>query len=328
VTRILSKTDLRRLLKPRDVLNAVEQAFVSMEQGRAVVPPRVGIHVPEHSGVCLVMPGYLSDSGALGVKTVTVYPGNPDRYGLPNVLGTVALLDCRTGHPTCIMDAGYLTAIRTGAVCAVATKYLARAEAHSVGVIGTGAQAGAIVEAVCEVRVIGEIKVYSLEPENRRKRFADGVRASTGVQVTMTSCAEEAVRDSDVVVLATSSKSPVLSGTWLRPGAHVNAIGNHDPESREVDSETVRRSIVVCDDIDACLKEAGDVMIPLKSGEIPAQHVSLNLGQVVLGRGPSRSADDITLFKSVGLAIQDMSTALLAYTRAVELNVGIDVELT
>jgi ornithine cyclodeaminase/alanine dehydrogenase-like protein (mu-crystallin family) len=194
--------------------------------------------------------------------------------------------------------------------------------------IGTGAQAGGIAAAVCRVREIRCIKAYSIEPEDRRSRFAHEVEQRTGVPVTLTGSAEEAVRGSDIVALATSARSPVISGSWLAPGTHVNAIGNHYPDSREVDSDTVKKSIVVCDDVASCMQEAGDIILPIKNGEIPSDHVRYSLAEVVAGRGPARGADDITLFKSVGLSIQDVSTALYAYTEAVTSGIGVEVDLT
>lgn len=326
MARILNKADLQQVIDIREVTEVVERAFADFERGKAVLPSRTAIHVTEHDGLCLVMPGYLSESGALGVKLVTVYPGNPDRYGLPNVLGVLVLLDRKTGQTVCIMDATYLTAVRTGAACAVATRHLARQDAHSLAVIGTGAQAEAIAVAVSTVRDIREVKVYSLATQSNRELFARAVAERTCARVTVTESAERAVRDSDIVVLATSSHTPVISGSWLAPGAHVNAIGNHHPDSRELDSERVRRAIVVCDDISECMREAGDLILPMTTGEIPRDHLKLSLGKVVVGGLPDRKPHDITLFKSVGLAIQDMSAALYAYDAAIASGVGTDIE--
>ncbi len=328
MTRILTKAHLQQVIDVREVIDVVERAFAHFEQGKAVVPGRTAIHVPEHDGLCLVMPGYLSESGALGVKLVTVYPGNPGRYGLPNVLGVLVLLDHRTGQPICIMDATYLTAVRTGAACAAATRHLARHDAHSLAVIGTGAQAEAIATAICAVRDIQEIKAFSVAPQSSRDAFCTSVGERTGIRVMLTDSAECAVKDSDIVVVATSSHTPVISGSWLKPGAHINAIGNHHPDSRELDSDTVKRSIVVCDDIWACLQEAGDLILPMEAGEVGRDHFKLSLGQVVLGGLPDRGPDDITLFKSVGLSIQDMSAALYAYNAAMASGIGTDIELT
>ena len=327
MARILSRQDVERVLRIDEIIDVVDQAFAHLDRGQAVMPARTAVEVGEHDGLLLVMPGYLGETGALGVKMVTVYPNNPSRYAMPNILGILVLIDCRTGEPVCVMDAAYLTAIRTGAVCAVATRYLAREDAHSLGMVGTGAQARGIAAAICKVRDIHSIKAHSLEPEGRRAQFAREVEQKTGVPVTLVGSAEEAVLGSDIVTLATSSKSPVMSGSWLAPGAHVNAIGNHHPDSREVDSDTVKKSIVVCDDVASCMQEAGDVILPIKNGEIPPDHVRYSLAQVVAGRGPARRADDITLFKSVGLSIQDVSTALYAYRKAVASNIGVEVDL-
>ncbi len=326
---ILTKSDLKNILgkDTEDVIDIVEQAFLAMYKGEACVPDRAAIPVDNHKGLCLVMPAYLGDIEALGMKMVTVYPDNPRKFGLPNIMGILVLVNARTGEPICVMDATYLTSIRTGAVCGVATRHLAMADAHVLGVIGTGAQAAGIVRCVTAVRPVDEIKIYSVDSLDQRMAFAREIQGYTDISVSLCESAEQAVRGSSLVVVATTSKRPVISASWLSPGTHINAIGNHHPDSQEIDSDTIAKSIVVCDSIDVCMEEAGDIILPIKNGYVDSNHFRFDLGQVVAGCGPVRERDDITLFKSVGVAIQDMSVAYYAYEQAAKLGVGIEIDL-
>ena len=329
MTLILTRSDLKNILDmdTRDVIDIIEQAFLALHNGRACLPDRAAIPVDNHNGLCLGMPAYLSDVEALGMKMVTVYPDNPQRFDMPNIMGILVLVNAGTGEPTCVMDATYLTSIRTGAVCGVATRHLAMPDAHVLGVIGTGAQASGIARCVTTERAVDEIKVYSVDSLHRRKAFAEEIEGYTGISVSLCQSAEQAVRGSDIVVVATTSKEPVISASWLSPGAHINAIGNHHPDSQEIDSDTIAKSIVVCDSVDVCMEESGDIIVPIRNGYVDVNHFRFDLGQVVAGCGPVRERDNITLFKSVGLAIQDISIASYAYKQAVKMGVGVEIDL-
>jgi alanine dehydrogenase len=264
----------------------------------------------------------------LALKVVTVYPDNPSKYGLATTIGTLLLNDPRTGTLVAIMDAGFLTAMRTGAASGVATKYLAREDAHSVAVFGAGVQARTQLMAVCEVRPIERAGVYDPVQEAREKYAAEmSERLSIPVEPAddPLSCVE---RGSDVIVAASASRTPVFEGAWLAPGTHINGIGSHSPDARELDTETVRRAKVVPDYGPACLAEAGDLILPIQQGAITEDHLHASLGEVVAGLKPGReSPEEITLFKSVGLAVQDASTAARVYALARQAGVGTEVEI-
>jgi len=309
-----------------DAIDAVEEGFRQHQLGTAQLPLRTAIHIPEHNGIVLFMPGYIGGMDALGMKVVTVYPDNPSKYNLPTILATVLLSDPRTGDLLAIMDGTFLTAMRTGAASGVATKYLARPDAGVVGVFGAGVQARTQLMAVCAVRPITEARVYDVVPEAVQS-FCDEMSAKLGITVRPAADAREAVEGCDVIVTATTSKTPVFDGAWVAPGTHLNGIGSHTPDAREFDSTVIRRAKVVVDLREAALAEAGDVIIPIKAGEITAEHIYAELGEIVTGKPGRESPDEITLFKSVGLAIQDMSTATRVYQRAREKGIGQEIGL-
>lgn len=327
MAKVLRRSDIQRIVDEAQLIGLVESAFAELADGLAVQPHRGQLHDDDDNGLVLIMPGLLRRTGSMGVKVVTVYPDNPRKFDMPNIMASTLLMDSRTGEPLCFMDATYLTAMRTGAVCAVATKHLAAADASSLGIIGTGAQAEAIASYVCAVRPIRSIRAFSDDTADRKEAFRRRVSEKTGLAVSIVQGAEEAVRGAEVLVTATSSKRPVISSGWISDGAHINAIGNHDPNAQELDSETVARSVVVCDDVEACLAESGDCGIPLAAGMVPRGHFKYSLGDVVKGRNPERNPCSVTLFKSIGLAIQDVAAGYYAYKRAVELGVGIDIDL-
>jgi len=323
MTILLSRCDVLRLLDMSEVIDIMAKAFVDFQEGRAVMPMRTPIAVPEHSGVALFMPAYLKGMGALGVKTVTVYGENPGRHQLPTVMGTILLLDAQTGAALALMDGGYLTAMRTGAVSGLATRLLARENAKVHTVFGTGGMARAQVWAVSCVRDIQKVVLYSLDPPEARQAFRDSLRDIVKAEVVLAEDPAKAVAEADIVTLITSAKTPVVEGSWFRPGTHINGIGSHMPKVRELDTETIIRSKIVCDLVDACKSEAGDLIIPAEAGEWSWDQVHGSLGEVVSGQLPGREkAGEITLFKSVGLAIQDISTAAYLYRKAVAQKAG------
>ena len=326
-TILLSRRDIEKLLTMKDCMAAVEKAFADLARGGAIMPQRTPIPVPESDGIALFMPAYIKGMGALGAKVVTVYKNNMSKHKLPVVLGTIILLDDATGFPVAVMDGGFITAMRTGAVSGVATKYMARKDVKVGMIFGTGVQAYTQVLAMCEARKFKKILAYSIDPEERKTDFKKRVEAATKVQVEIAASPEEAVRQADVVTLATSAKDPIVDGDWFKPGTHINAVGSHAPGMRELDEKTVIRSKIVCDLTSACQAEAGDFMIPSNEGKWKWNSVRGNLGEVVLNQIKGRENDEeITLFKSVGLAIQDMSTARAVYEKATKEKVGMEFE--
>ncbi len=322
---LLTRRDVASLLTMAETIDCVEQAFRELALGNVTMPQRAAIRFPEHRAVHLTMPAYLAGQAkALAVKVVTVFPDNPARHQLPTTMALLLLDDPETGAPLAVMDAGYLTAMRTGAVSGVATRHLARPNARTVGVFGGGVQARTQLMAAAAVRPIVSAAVYDTDAA-RAKTFAAEMTDTLGFPVVPVPNARAAVQGQDIVAIATSATEPILDGRWLAPGQHINAIGSHAPAHRELDTATVVRSKVFPDLREACLAEAGDFLIPMKEGAITADHLRAGLGEVVAGLKPGRESDDeITLFKSVGLALQDAATASLVYNKARCAKVGVE----
>ncbi len=320
---LLSKSAVANLLDMKTTMEVVEKAFAELYEGGAVMPQRTVISVPDYEGVALFMPAFIKNLEALGTKTVTVYKNNPAKYGMPTVLGAILILDHKTGAPEAIMDGGYITAMRTGAVSGIATKYMARKDAKIAAIIGSGIQAKTQVWATVEARSFEKYYVYSIDPPEKIDAFCEEMSEKHKTPFIRAKSAEEAVREADVLTLATSAKDPIIDGDWLKPGCHINGIGSHAPAMREIDEKTIMKAKIVADQKSACLAEAGDIIIPLKEGKISEDSVVAELGAVVSGKfNPRESDEDITLFKSVGLAIQDISTAYAVYKLAKEKGVG------
>lgn len=321
---LLTKEDVVRVLDMRDCIDVVEKAFAELASGTAVLPLRIGISPPD--GVSLYMPAYLKQMGALACKIVTVYKNNPTRHNLPTIIGKVLLQDPVTGEVTCIMDGGYLTAVRTGAASGLATKYLARTDKGQVaGIVGAGVQGKMQLWAMATSRELSRAYVYDVSAD-ALSAFIREMSAKLGLEILPADSPAQMLAVADIVCTASSSSIPLFDGSLVRPGTHINGIGSHSPNARELDTAIIQRSKVVVDSVEACLKEAGDIMIPLQEGAISQAHIQTELGEVVLGRKPARTgAQEITLFKSVGLAIQDAAAAELVYERARQAGIGQDV---
>ncbi|HXG04545.1 MAG TPA: ornithine cyclodeaminase family protein [Candidatus Binatia bacterium] len=325
---VLARADVERLLTPADVIVAVEAAFVAQARGRAIVPPRTGLAAGE-DGVLLVMPAALGGArgeAGLGAKLVSVYERNRER-GYPTLHAVYVLLEAATGRPLAVLEATALTGIRTGATSALAARFLARPTARSVACFGAGAQARWQLECLAAVRRIERVEVIGRDRE-RVVAFAATMAERLGVRVTAADDPRRAVREADVVTCATTSREPVVFGADLRPGVHVDLVGAFRPSDREADTEAVRRARVVVDTYAGALEEAGDILIPLKEGAIARDHIAAELSEVVTGARPGRRRDDeITLFKSVGWALEDLAAARLAYELARRQGVGCQVRL-
>lgn len=296
--RVLDEAAVRRLLQLDEVIAAMERALADFSAGRVVQPVRTMLPVAEHGGFLGLMPAY---AGALGVKAVTLYPDNRE---VPTHHALILLFRPETGEPLVTMDGRLITEERTAAVSAVATRLLARPDAAVLALIGAGVQARSHLKALRRVRAFREVRVWS---PRRARDFA------RELGVVATPSAEAAVRGADVVVTATSARTPVLHGEWLSPGAHVNAVGAPRPDWRELDDAVLRRARLYVDSREATAKESGDV-IAAGPGRVVAE-----LGEVIAGTRPGRqSAEEITLFKSVGLAVEDVVTADLVYRKALE----------
>ncbi len=324
---LLSKSQVSSLLSMAESIEAVEKAFRELALGTATVPTRLSMSISEKQGWLGVMPAYLAKAGSLTSKIVTVYQNNATRYGIPNVLAAVVLNDVETGRVEAVMEGSQITAMRTGAVSGVATKYLARSNAHRLGIFGAGVQARKQFQAIKEVREIQSVLVFDTRNEVMRE-FITEATAQGDISASAANTPEEVVQGSDIIVTATTSATPVFNGHSIGPGTHVNAIGAFTPSSREVDSETIASSKIVVDSLDAALAEAGDIIIPMKEGVIQRENIWAQLGEIVSGKKAGRtSQEEKTLFKAVGLGIQDAAVAAVVFKKACRLGVGTRFDL-
>jgi ornithine cyclodeaminase/alanine dehydrogenase len=324
---VLTRRDLESVLTMKDTIEAVEHGFKELAVGTARMPTRASLMVYDRAGWMGVMPAYLSETGSLAAKIVTVYDENPAKYSLPTVLATITLNDAATGSPLAFMEGTYITAMRTGAAGGVAAKHLARKDAKVVGVFGTGVQARTQLLALIEVRDVEKVYAFDIS-SSQVARFSKEMSNSIGRDVVIATAPGDVVTKSEIIVTATTSRTPVFDGKALRNGTHINAIGSFRPDWRELDDETVRRSKIVVDSKEAALAEAGDIIIPLKANRINESHIYAEIGEIVAGKKRARTNDDeVTLFKSCGLGVQDAATAYLAYKKAKEAGVGFEIEL-
>ncbi len=321
---VLGRKELERLLTPAAVIRAVESAFARYARGEATVPSRLAL-TAEEGGLLLVMPSSMA-AAALGAKLVSVYPKNRER-GLPTIFATYVLMDPGTGRPLALLEGGFLTGIRTGATSALAARHLARPDSRVIACFGAGVQAAFQLRCLASVLALEWVLVVG-RSRDRAERFCETMARELGVPVKLAETPGQAVSQADLVTCATTSSTPVFAGADLRPGTHVDAVGAFRPETREVDTETVARARVVVDTYAGAWEEAGDVLIPIKEGAISRSSVHAELAELVTGAKPGRRGpEEITLFKSVGFALEDAAAARLAYDEARAAGVGVEVEL-
>ena len=324
---VLSRADLERVLAPLDVIEAMARAFRRYAGGGCAVPPRVTTPIGA-DGVLLAMPAAFNDGPGpgLGTKLVSVYPGNLAR-GHPTVYASYVLMDGATGQPLALLEATFLTALRTGATSALAARHLARTDARRVACFGAGVQARFQLLCLAASRRLEHIAVLGRDP-GRARAFVAAMRETLGGIVELGTEPRAAVREADLVVCATTSATPIVFGADLHPGTHVDAVGAFRPTDRELDSEAVRRGRVVVDTYAGALPEAGDLVIPIGEGVIDRTHVVAELAELVTGTREGRIHDrDITIFKSVGFALEDLAAARLAYERARATGTGVEVSI-
>jgi alanine dehydrogenase len=324
---VLTRADLERVLSPLDVVEAMGAAFRRYADGLCAVPPRSATPVGR-DGVLLTMPAAFSDGSArgLGVKQVSVYPDNRAR-GHPTLYATYVLMDGASGAPLALLEGTYLTGIRTGATSALAARLLARPDARRVACFGAGVQARFQLLCLAALRPLEHVDVIGRNRE-RVRAFAESMRETLGIPVEPCDDPRRAARQAHLIVCATTSPTPILFGADLTPGTHVDAVGAFRPTDRELDGEAIRRARVVVDTYAGALEEAGDVLIPLREGAIERAHVAAELAEVVTGRRPGRTSDEeITVFKSVGFALEDLAAARLAYDRGRAQGIGKEVSL-
>src|SRR5579884_1583134 len=327
---ILSRTDVQRCLTMTEAIAAMREAFGALSAGRAQAPQRLGVDLPEQ-GVALLMPSLLQTEyqHAFGLKVVTVVPQNPFR-NLPRIYASVLLLDATTGQTLAILEGGWLSAMRTGAVSGLATDLLARRDADILALFGAGTQALTQVIAIDTVRPLQEVRVVNRSDE-RYSQLVSSLHTQLGSacpSIIRATSAREALRGASLVACATAATAPLLHYRDVAPGTHINAIGAFTPEMCEIDPATLAHSRIVVDQREAALSEAGDLLQALAASAIGGPETWSELGEVVNGLRPGRqSAEEVTCFKSVGHAVQDAAIALRVYTRAREAGLGIEVEI-
>jgi len=328
---LLSRGDVKKAVSMKEAIDAVEKAYAHYYLGKSTTPLRTRIHCDKANGDVLFMPAYMSDLGGLGIKIVSIFPNNA-RYQKPTISAVMMLNNAETGEPLALMDATYLTALRTGAASGVATRHLANKQVRKAALFGTGGQALKQLEAILVEREIGQIYVFDIDG----KKAADFVAlvkkqlARFDVEVMVAGTSGEAVHDADIIATATTSRNPVFSGGDIKPGVHINGIGSYTPDMQEVDEVTIKRADkIVVDSFEASFKEAGDFIIPMEKGILGPKDIYGEIGKITCGEIPGReSREEITFFKSVGIAIQDVAVARLVYDNALRNGLGQQVEIS
>jgi ornithine cyclodeaminase/alanine dehydrogenase-like protein (mu-crystallin family) len=324
--RLLTEQHVKALLPMSDLIPAMESALARFSGGEVVQPVRSVLSVGPTRAFFGLMPAYVESPPCLGAKLVTVFNSNLER-GLPSHLATIVLLDPDTGALVAIMDGRYITEARTAAVSAVSARHLARPDASALAMLGTGVQARSHLEALAEVRALTAVRVWSPQ-ERSRARFVSEMSPRVSAPLSATASAEEAVRGADLVVLATSSPTPVVMDGWVTAGAHVMSVGACRSDQREMDPALVLRARVYVDSRAAALVEAGDIVLGIREQRFTGDHIRGELGEVVLSRAAGRgTADEVTIFKSLGMAVEDVTAADLAFRRAIETGAGTELAL-
>jgi ornithine cyclodeaminase len=328
---VLSHRDVLAALPPQACAEAMAAVLAGHARGETFMPLRSVMMPPDAPGFMGLMPGWSrgqgKSTGAFALKAVCILPGNPAR-GLDAHQGLVTLFDGETGVPTAILDASAVTAVRTAAVTAVATGALARPDAATLAVLGAGTQARAHLRALAGVRAFERVWVYAPTAAHA-KEVADAATAAGLAGVTVAASAQAALHDADVVVTVTSAREPVLRREWLKPGAHLNAVGASSPRSREIDTATVAASALFCDSRESLRNEAGEFRLAIAEGLITGdEHVRAELGEVLAGTAAGRrDAGELTMFRSLGLAVEDLAAAQCAVATATRQGIGTEVEL-
>jgi ornithine cyclodeaminase len=319
---VLTAAEVTALLPMPVCIEAMAEALASLSRGEAHQPLRLVFRPPAAAGIMAFMPAYQGGSRpAFGLKAIGIFAGNAARQ-MDTHQGAVALFDGETGELRALMNGAAVTAIRTAAVSALATRLLSREDAGDLALVGSGTQARTHLEALACVRPLRRVRVASRSAE-RARRFAEEMSGPGKILVEAMPSVEEAVRGADLVVLATDSAEPVVERAWISAGAHVNAVGASLPNRREVDSATMAAARLFVDRRESTINEAGDYLIPLAEGVLGAEHIQGELGEVLIGARPGRqSGDEITLFKSLGLAVEDLAAASAVHERALASGVG------
>ncbi|WP_050607074.1 ornithine cyclodeaminase family protein [Clostridium niameyense] len=327
---VLNKEHIKKVFTMREAIEADKEAFSFYSQKKAVVPLRTNINVPKYNASSLFMPGYIEELDTLGIKIVSVFPENL-KLGKPVVPAQMLLLDGNTGEVCCIMDGTYLTQLRTGAASGAATDLLAVENAKLGALIGTGGQAMCQLEAMLASRNLEIVKVYSRNEKNVTD-FVEKAKCTLKhykTEIVASKSSDEAIENADVITVATTSTKPVFDGRKVKKGVHINGVGSYMPHMQEIDEYTMANADkIFVDSKEAVLSEAGDFIIPLEKNIIDENKITGELGDVVSQKIKGReNCDDITVFKSVGISVQDVTTAYKIYKKAIELGIGTEVKI-
>jgi ornithine cyclodeaminase len=326
MTLLLDETAIRSLLRWADLVPLMERTLVAFSTGGAVQPVRTMVRMERHRSILGAMPGYLAESDALGAKLVSVTPGNA-AHGMPTHRATIVLIDAATGALDALLDGRLITEMRTAAVSAAAARALAIPGASRLAVFGNGVQAESHIDAFAHTFSLSQVHVVGRDPA-RARTFAARMASQTGLCVEASDDPERAAADAQLIVTATASPTPVLRGAWLAPGTHVSAVGACTPDTRELDGAAIARMRVFVDSRAAAAVEAGDLLLAEKDGAIGTGHVAGEIGEVFAGRNIGRpDAGAVTLFKSLGLAVEDVATAHALVGKARAAGIGRTIEL-
>jgi len=323
---VISAAEVHALLPMQVCIDLMAGALETLARGDGINPLRSGIRLPHDRGILGMMPGQMDTPDTFGLKVVSVFPGNHGT-AYDSHQGIVMLFETDHGTPVAIVDASAITAIRTAAASGVATRLLARENATALGVLGSGVQARSHLEAMACVRPITRARVFARD-RGRRERCARDAASTLGIAVEPVQSAQAAVDGADIICTATSSKEPVLMGDWLTPGCHINAVGSSVRWTRELDTAAVLASRLFVDRTESTVNESGDFLFPKQEGALDESHIVGEIGDILVGTIAGRtSEDEITLFKSLGLAVEDLAAAHYVYERATETGTGTSVEL-
>lgn len=325
--RIISRTDVENSLTMREAIEVVRQAFIELSNKTATVPPRIHLSIEKHQATTLVMPAYLSETNALACKIVSVFPHNSAK-NMPVIYGLVVLFDGENGKPLAVIEGASLTALRTGVASGLATDLLARKDAKTLAIFGAGAQSRTQIEGICAVRNIEKILVYSWGIE-KAKQFIAEMQTKANAELILAESPKQAVQKADIICAATTSRKPVFDGKDLQNGAHLNGIGSFTPQMQEIDFTTLKKtSKIVVDSRENCIQEAGDLVQAIEKKVISESDIYAEIGEIASGLKARReNNDEITFFKSVGNAVQDVAIANAIYRNSLEKGFGVEVEL-
>ncbi len=326
---VLSAREIESLLDLDELIDALSPAMAALSAGEVSMPPRIGAMARDYNGILGVMPVYLGPSRTLEAKLVSIYPDNEAR-GLPSHLAIILVFDPATGAPLALMDGTYITGVRTAAGAALATRILARPDADALVIVGTGVQARAHGRAIPRVRPIREIRIVG-RSEAKTRALADELQAEIGISTKAVSSFQKAAAGASVICATTHSIEPVIHGKFLEPGVHVNSVGLN-PAGRELDDEAIVKSLVVVESRQSALAPppggANDLLWPIRDGVITEAHIHAEIGEIIAGKREGRaSPSQITLYKSVGVAVQDAVAAQQVLSKARERGVGVEVEI-